>query len=173
MDEIPKDELPKKAPTKRTFVTQALGKSISKLIQESFSKRGFADGEILHRWPTIIGKMLAKASHPEKIIYTKGRNADGTLQLRVGNSGLALDIQHMEPMILDRINAYFGYRAISRIKIIQAPLPPQKERPSYKPRVLTKVEKKSLNQQLSTVGDPKLKKALESLGESVTGRNDH
>ena len=173
MDGTPKDKLSKKAPTKRTFVTQALGKSISKLIQVSFSKRGFVDGEILHRWPTIIGEMLAKASHPEKIIYSKGRNGNGTLQLRVGNSGLALDIQHMEPMILDRINAYFGYRAISRIKIIQAPLPTQKEQPNYKPRVLTEAEKKSLDQQLSTLGDPKLKNALKSLGESVTGRNDH
>jgi hypothetical protein len=173
MDEEPKDELPKEAPSKRTFVTQALGKSISKLTQISFSKRGFADGEILHRWPTIIGKMLAKASHPEKIVYPKGRNGNGTLQLRVGNSALALDIQHMEPVILDRINAHFGYRAINRIKIIQAPLPQKKENPNYKPRELTETEKKSLNQQLSTVEDTKLKKALENLGKSVTGRNDH
>ena len=172
MDEKSKDELPKEALPKRTFVTQALGKSISKLTRISFSKRGFADGEILHRWPIIIGEMLAKASHPEKIVYPKGRNGDGTLQLRVGNSGLALDIQHMVPVILDRINSHFGYRAISSIKIIQAPLPHQKEKLNYKLRVLTEAEKKSLNQQLSTVGDPKLKKALENLGASVTGRND-
>ena len=173
MDENSKDELPKKAPSKRTFVTQALGKSISKLTQTSFRKRGFADGEILHRWPAIIGEMLAQTSHPEKIVYPKGRNGDGTLQLRVGNPGLALDIQHMEPVVLDRINAYFGYRAINRIKIIQAPVPHQKGKPNYKTHVLTEAEKKSLDQQLSTVGDPKLKKALEKLGESVTARNDH
>ena len=173
MDEKPKDELPKEAQSKRTFVTQALGKSISKLTQVSFSKRGFADGEILHQWPTIVGEMLGKASHPDKVVYPKGLNGNGTLQLRVGNSGLALDIQHMEPMILDRINSHFGYRAISRIKIIQAPLPTQKEKPNYKPRVLTEAEKKTIDQQLSTIGDPKLKKALENLGESVTGRNDH
>jgi hypothetical protein len=171
MDENSKDELQKQAPLKRTFVTLALGRFISKLTQISFSKRGFADGEILHQWPIIIGEMLAKASHPEKIVYPKGQNGNGTLQLRVGNSGLALDIQHMEPVILERINAHFGYRAISRIKIIQAPLPPRKEKPNYKPRVLIASEKKSLDQQLSSIGDPKLKKALESLGESVTGRN--
>ncbi len=171
MDGKLKDALPKEAPTKRTFVTQALGKSISKLTRIPFSKRGFADSEILHLWPTIVGEMLGKASHPEKIVYHKSQNGNGTLQLRVGNSGLALDIQHMEPVVLDRINAHFGYRAISRIKIIQAPLPTKKEKPSYKPRVLTETEKKLLDQQLSTVEDKKLKKALENLGKSVAGRN--
>jgi len=172
MDEKLKIELPKEPPPKRTFVTQALGKSISKLTRVSFSKRGFADGEILHLWPTIVGEMLGKASHPEKIVYPKGQNGNGILQLRVGNPGLALDIQHMETVVLDRINAHFGYRAINRIKIIQAPLPQKKENPNYKPRELTETEKKSLNQHLSTVEDTKLKKALENLGKSVTRRND-
>jgi hypothetical protein len=173
MDEKPKDELLEEAPSKRTFVTQTLGKFIPQLTRVSFSKRGFSDGEILHRWPIIIGEMLAKASHPEKIVYPKGQNGSGTLQLRVGNSGLALDIQHMEPVILDRINAHFGYRVISRIKIIQAPLSHQKEKLNYKPNVLTEAEEKSLDTQLSTIGDPKLKKALKNLGRSVTCRNGH
>ena len=105
------------------------------------------------------------------VVYPKGQNGDGTLQLRVGNPGLALDIQHMEPVILSRINAHFGYRAISRIKLIQAPLPPRIKKPSYKPRDLTLAEKKSLDQQLENVEDSKLKNALEKLGKSVTGRN--
>ena len=165
------DEKPKEAPPKRTYTTQALGKSISHLTRTSYSKRGFADGEILHRWPAIVGELLANASHPEKVVYPKGQNGDGTLQLRVGNPGLALDIQHMEPVILSRINAHFGYRAINRIKLIQAPLPPRIEKPKYKLRALTLAEKKSLEHQLENVEDSKLKNALEKLGKSVTGRN--
>ena len=165
------DETPKKPEPKRTYVTQALGKSISHLTRASYGKRGFADGEILHHWPTIVGELLAKASHPEKIIYPKNKNGDGTLHLRVGNPGLALDIQHMEPLVLERLNAHFGYRAISRIKIIQAPLPRSKEKSDFRPRALTEAEKQSLDQLLASVDDPELKKVLENLGKSVTGRN--
>ncbi len=161
---------PKKEKEKRAYVTQALGAPVSKLTRTTYQKRGFADGEILHRWSTIVGELLAKASHPEKISYPTGKNGDGTLYLRVGNPGLALDIQHMEPVILDRINAHFGYRAISRLKLIQAPMPASKEKNDFRLRALTGPERQSLDGLLQMVDDPDLKKVLENLGQSVTGR---
>ncbi len=165
------DETQKKTDQKRTYVTQALGKSISRLTQNTYGKRGFADGEILRHWPTIVGALLAKASLPEKIIYPNNKNGDGTLHLRVGNPGLALDIQHMEPTILERINAHFGYRAVGRLKIIQAPLPAQTEKAHFAPKPLDAQEERALAQNLSPVEDADLKQALEKLGHSVTGRN--
>lgn len=165
------DDAPKKAEEKRSYVTQALGKSIARLTQSTYQKRGFADGEILHRWPTIVGEMLSHASHPEKIVYPSNKNGDGTLHLRVGNPGLALDIQHMEPMILDRINGHFGYRAVGRLKLIQAPLPPSKEKSTFQPKSLNADERHALEEVLAPVEDPDLKKTLERLGQSVTGRN--
>ena len=165
------DDAEKKVEEKRSYVTQALGKSIAKLTRSTFSKRGFADGEILHRWPAIVGELLSGASHPEKIVYPSNKNGDGTLHLRVGNPGLALDIQHMEPMILQRINGHFGYRAVSRLKLIQAPLPPSKEKTALQTRPLSAAEAQSLKETLGSVTDPDLKHALENLGQSVTGRN--
>jgi len=166
MDDTRKDKT-----KKRSYVTQALGKSISRLTQSTYGKRGFADGEILRHWSTIVGGMLANASLPEKIIYPNNKNGDGTLHLRVGNPGLALDIQHMEPTILDRINAHFGYRAVGRLKIIQAPLPTSNAKTDFKPKPLNTQEKQTLAQSLTTIQDPDLKQALENLGHSVTGRN--
>lgn len=169
MDDDPKKDQ-KKDKEKRSYVTQALGNTITKLTRTTYGKRGFADGEILHRWSTIVGDLLAKASHPEKISYPTGKNGDGTLYLRVGNPGLALDIQHMEPIILDRINAHFGYRAISRLKMIQAPLPEIKEKTDFRLRALTASERQSLDGLLNMVDDRDLKKVLENLGQAVTGR---
>lgn len=165
------DETKKKNEQKRSYVTQALGKSISRLTKTTYGKRGFADGEILRHWSNIVGDLLAKASLPEKIIYPNNKNGDGTLHLRVGNPGLALDIQHMEPTILERINAHFGYRAVGRLKIIQAPLPARDEKIDFKPKALSPQEEKTLAQSLTTIQDPDLKQALENLGHSVTGRN--
>ncbi len=165
------DKTQKKADQKRSYVTQALGKSITKLTRNTYGKRGFADGEILHHWPKIVGELLAKASLPEKIIYPTNKNGDGTLHLRVGNPGLALDIQHMEPTILERINAHFGYRAVARLKLIQAPLPLRHEKSDFQPTPLNGEETKSLERTLTPVQDPDLKQALENLGRSVTGRN--
>lgn len=165
------DDVEKKVEPKRSYVTQALGKPIAKLTRSSYAKRGFADGEILHRWPTIVGELLSRASHPEKIVYPSNKNGEGTLHLRVGNPGLALDIQHMEPMILQRINGHFGYRAVSRLKLIQAPLPAGKGKTTLQNRPLNATEIQSLKETLGPVTDPDLKHALENLGQSVTGRN--
>ncbi|NQV99258.1 MAG: DUF721 domain-containing protein [Rhodospirillales bacterium] len=161
----------KKDEQKRSYVTQALGKSISRLTRSTYGKRGFADGEILQRWPLIVGEMLAATSHPEKIVYPTNKNGNGTLHLRVGNAGMALDIQHMEPLILDRINAHFGYRAVARLKLIQAPLPASRTKQAFQPRPLSAAETRGLNQTLGGVDDPDLKQVLLNLGQSVASRN--
>ena len=45
------------------------------------------------------------------------------MHLRVASGGLAMELQHFEPVLVERINAYFGYPAVARVKLIQGPLP--------------------------------------------------
>ena len=47
----------------------------------------------------------------------------GTLHVRVGSGALALELQHLEPVVIERINTYFGYRAVERLKLVHGPLP--------------------------------------------------
>jgi hypothetical protein len=151
---------------------RALGASIDKLTRQSFGQRGLTDGKIIHHWPEIIGEMMAVGSLPEKITYTKGQRGRGTLHLRVSNSGLATEIQHLEPMILERVNTYFGYQAVARLKLNHGPLPePEPERsPAVRP--LNEDQKSSLAEDLAIIKDPELKTALDGLGKAVIGRGN-
>ncbi len=155
---------------RRSYKMTALGATVNKLTRQTYGQRGLADGAVIHNWPTIIGDMLAGACQPEKIAYNKGERGRGTLYLRVANSGLATEIQHLEPLVLERVNSYFGYQAVARLKLIHGPLPEPAPKAEPVLRPLSNQQTDALAKELCNVSDPDLKAALESLGQSVLGR---
>jgi hypothetical protein len=149
---------------------RALAETIAKLTRPAFGRRGFAGGAIIAEWSAIVGESLANHSAPEKVSYPPGGTTEGTLQLRIARGGLATELQHLEPVLIERINGYFGYRAVARLRFVHGPLP---ERASPKPpstRPLTPEEEKKLADHLVAVEDPKLRHVLEDLGRSIIGR---
>ena len=147
-----------------------IGKSIEPLTRPIFTKRGFAEGRILTHWEQIVGPELARASLPQKLSFPANRKTDGALQIQV-ESGRALEIQYQEPQILERINTYFGYRAVGRLTLLQAPLPrTEKPAPMHK-GALPPARKEALNNLLASVKDDELKEALTSLGEAMLVKN--
>ena len=101
---------------------QSVNRSLSKIVRRAFGRQGFAEPGVLLRWPEIVGETLAKFSLPERLSFPHGERSQGTLHLRVDGQ-FALEVQHLEPMIIERINSFFGYGAVSRISILQAPIP--------------------------------------------------
>ena len=67
-------------------------------------------------WSAVAGAELAAQTWPEKL----GR--DGALKLRVA-PGFALDLQHRAPLVIERINLFFGRAAVTRLVLVQGPLP--------------------------------------------------
>lgn len=94
---------------------------LDQVTKPAFSKRGFYHRKLLTDWPQIVGEVLAKASHPKKLIFPKGENTGGTLYIEVYHSGLATELTYLEPMVLEKIAMYFGYRAVGALKLIQKP----------------------------------------------------
>ncbi len=94
-----------------------IAKSIEPLIKPIYKKHGFAEYRILTEWNKIAGDDLASCSLPQKLTST--RNQHGGILHILAASGRALELQHMEPVILDRIATYFGYRAVQKIKFTQ------------------------------------------------------
>ena len=82
-------------------------------------KLGFAESEVLLRWPDIAGAALAALCHPVKVSYGRGAGLGATLTVRA-EGAVAPEVEHLAPQIVERVNAYYGYRAISRLKITQA-----------------------------------------------------
>lgn len=160
----------------RRFSLPPVGARVMQVARAAFVKRGFQEAHVLAHWPEIIGAALAEFSSPEKLVFprvsgdegAKGRRGGATLTIRV-DGPVAIEIRHLEPQIIERINSYYGYSAVQRLKLVQGPLP-VKARPRYrKIRPLQPAERAVLAQDLERIEEPALKEALERLGERVIG----
>lgn len=146
---------------------RAIAAEVPKIAGAVLGKRGFAEAQLVAQWPAIIGDSLAAGVTPEKLSFPRGERRDGTLHLRVA-PGLGLEVQHREPVLIERINAFFGYRAVARLALKQGP-PAVSSPPPARPRPLAAKERQLLEHRLAAIDDGALKEALERLGEAVIG----
>lgn len=144
-----------------------LDECIQPLTQPAFSKKGLAGSRIVADWGKIAGSSLAAYCTPIKVSFPREKTTDGTLTIAV-EPGFAPQLQHMEYMILERLAVYFGYKAISRIKINHT-LPhaaPEKKRAQQKP-VLSHIPKELIEE----VNDEELRQTLLSYAETLSGKS--
>jgi hypothetical protein len=88
------------------------------LTLEILQKRGIHDPALLLNWKTIIGDKLANLCTIDKITYVGQNRNTGTLYIRC-KPQYALDILHQQSYLLDKVNVFFGYKALHHVKIIQ------------------------------------------------------
>lgn len=148
-----------------------LQKAAEIATRPAFKQFGIVQARLTSDWSQIVGPVLAQKALPTRIQFPKGQRDGGTLFLAVA-TGWALEIQHLEPVILEKIATYFGYRAVGKIHITQRPLPAQK--PAAKanpaPPPLPQEAREKLENATASVEFPELKAALERLGEGIMGR---
>ena len=152
----------------RRGAMRALAADVSRIVKPALGKRGFSEGQLVAQWADIVGADLARRMMPEKLTFPQGERRDGTLRLRVA-PGFALEAQHREPQILERLNAFFGYRALARLMLIQGPLPTEAAVPPRRRRDLAPNERAALAQRVAGIADNELRDALTRLGEAVIG----
>ena len=144
----------------------AVGASLPTVAAPSLRKRGFAQGHLITEWPAIAGDLLARETVPQKLVFPRGSKGDGTLHLRV-SSGFALELQHIAPQLIERINGFFGYRAVADLRFQQGPVPPKCKPRRIGPRRLADTDEARLQRTLDTIEDPGLRDALAGLGRAV------
>jgi hypothetical protein len=145
-----------------------VGAELTRLTGPILGKQGLGEAKLIGEWAAIVGPQLAGHCWPVKLAFPRGQRQEGTLRLRVA-PGIAVEIQHREPVILERINAFFGYRAVGRLAIVQGPPPPRSEMPPAPPRPLLPGEAATLQRRLEIIEDPALREALERLGSAIIG----
>ena len=138
------------------------------VFSDAFARQGFASRELVTRWAEIAGSEIAKFSEPLKIQWPRpveGQNqVPATLILRV-EGPMALEIQHSSDAILQRVNRFFGWNAIGKIALRQAPLSRPKIRktiPPIEPAAIAEIAKS-----LGSVEDDELREALARLGATI------
>jgi hypothetical protein len=149
--------------SQRSCRPRAAGELLGEIGGQSFRRFGFIQGSIVSRWGEIVGERYAKVSCPESIKFPAGKRAGGVLTLMVEGAHAPL-IQHLTPMIVERVNRFFGYAAINRIVFRQGKLPAAPERPK-RPQLVA--VPKELGEGLREIADPELRACLESLGARI------
>ena len=158
----------KSAANLRRSRTEPLSKCMGRLTKPMFGKRGLADGTIARDWPAIAGDAIAAHSQPEKITYTGRERTGGLLHLRIDNSAMATQLQHLEPQFLERINSHFGYKAVARLRFLHGPLPKAVLSPRQrKSNALSAERLRQLSDTLLGIRDPELRQALKQLGRAL------
>mgnify|MGYP002776992321 CR=1 FL=1 len=134
--------------------------------RQAFRRFGFVQSSIVSRWPEIVGETHARVCAPEMLRFPPGEKADGILDLVVLPAHAPL-IQQVIPEITERVNRFFGYRAVARIKLRQGAVKPPagRERPTAPPSL--KPIPMELGDSLRDIGDPELRTVLESLARSL------
>ena len=160
------------------FGAKAVGTYVPRLTRQAFEKFGFSAATLITDWAQIVGADLARATAPERLKWPKGVAAQGkaveevdqgrpgaTLILRV-DDGRALDIQYKSRQIIERINAYFGYRAVADLRILQAPLDNRFAAP-LKPLPGSALPTPA---EVTAVEEPDLRAALARMAQGVLAR---
>lgn len=146
---------------------EALSVSLPSLTRKLFGKRGFAEGGLVREWSAIAGAELAAVTLPLGLAYPRrDRRTDGVLSLRVA-PGHALTVQHLEPILIERVNGYLGCAAVARVKLRQGPLKVAGTRAPRPAPDLSPREETALRARTDRVDDEDLRGALERLGRAV------
>lgn len=156
---------------RRASGLKAVGADVSRITKPIVGKRGFAAAAILTDWPNIVGSALASQTAPLRIIYPKGERAEGILHISITSSAIAPVITHLQPLVLQKINSFFGYRAVAGLKLIHGRRPQlHTKRPPPQPMpVLTREETTRMDAAVDKVEDPELKAVLERLKARLQG----
>ena len=145
---------------------RAIADLMPEVGRTAFRRFGFVQSSVVTRWPEIVGARHARVCAPEAIRFPPGERRDGILQLVVTPAHAPI-IQHVIPEIIERVNRFFGYGAVAKVKLRQGAVkPPPSSEPAKAPPSLRPIPIE-LGDSLRDVGDPELRAVLESLARSL------
>jgi len=106
--------------TKQRFKTiqglRSFKDTLPKNIKKIIKKKGHIFSETLNNWKYIVGDDLFKICYPKSF---KNSNKFGvsTLQIMV-KRGHEIDLEYSKKIIMDKMNSFFGYAVVEKLKFI-------------------------------------------------------
>lgn len=154
-----------KAPERlrRTSSASSVARSF---LSGAIRKKGFAQVEVITRWPHIVGPELADSTVPVDLRFPRGERMGATLVVRCEGAFAPL-LTHKATRVIEMVNSFFGYAAVAKLEVRQGPLPRKRDRRTIAKAPLSAEAKRNLT---TLVGDGELsplREAVKSLGEYV------
>ena len=165
----------KNSESKRTYVPKKIGETLARINKNYSSKFGKIEFLILSKWTQIVGIFFADHSEPDKIsrITEEFNEFDepiykNFLHVRVSPAA-AVEFQHYKDTIIEKINSYFGYRAISDLRLQQNFVPEKKIKKNINlyDQDLSEKEKASIKNEINNIKNEELEKSIVNLGASI------
>lgn len=149
-----------------------VAKTVLPLAKQLLGSRGLMEIELLSNWKEIVGEDLAAYTLPQKITFRKDERANGCLEMMVLSGAFAMEVKQRESQILEKINTFFGYSALNRLKIIQNSCPENfllEKNPidNMKKNLVTEEEEIYITDIIKDVYNDDLRLRLENLGRAV------
>ena len=158
-------------------------KRTSQLLQDRIRRagetRGFAQSQLLTRWAEIAGADVAAIARPVEVSY--GRQGFGATLTLLTTGAQAPMLEMQKETLREKVNALYGYNAISRIRITQTAATGFAEgqvefTPAPKPETgpkITPATERQAEALARPVRDDGLRQALEALGAQVLTKRKH
>jgi hypothetical protein len=146
---------------------------VSQTIDPVMARRGFGQSHLVTYWDEIVGERLAAMSQPIELRWPQrthapdGKTAAATLLVRV-EGGFALELQHSAGLVIERVNAFFGWRCVSRLALKQGPVARTPRTPRH--RSPEPEAARAAAALVHPIQDEALRQALERLGAHVLTR---
>ena len=146
----------------RGFQGRQVGVLLDRVLSPALKRRGFGKIDLLSHWSAIVGPELGALSQPDRI--RRGGPEGAVLTVRV-EGAMALEVQHMAPQIIERINGHFGAGTLARLHSVQGPLPVTVK--ARGPAPLGKEEIEAARTELDGLKPGRLQSALARLGAQI------
>ena len=164
-----------KSESKRTFVPKKIGDTLSRINKNYSSKFGKIEFLILSKWAQIVGSFFADHSEPDRISrITEDFNEfdepiyKNFLHVRVSPAA-AVEFQHYKDTIIEKINSFFGYKAITDLRLQQNFIPEKKivRNVDMTNQTTSEEEETSIKNEIDNIKNKDLEKSIVNLGASI------
>lgn len=163
----PKRNTANPVPSPRQGAMRAIARNLPQIAGKALGKQGLAEAGLVADWAAIVGERLAADTLPVKLAFPRGERRNGTLHVRVAGA-LALELQHLSPQLLERINGYLGYRGVERLRLERGPVPRARRlAEAAAPAFLGAAAEAELAVRVSAVEDADLRDSLARLGRAI------
>lgn len=162
---------PSRPKTRRNSVP--LADLVAQALGPALARQGFGEADLILHWEDIVGARLAGWSEPIKLQWPpRGprRNLEADVEpailvVRV-EGAFALELQHLAPIVVERVNSHLGWRCVGRLALRQGPLE-RSRLPPRKPAAPSAAARAAAARAVEGIADPGLRDALVRLGAAV------
>lgn len=163
-------------PQHRRYRPRALADLVNAAINPVIAKQGFGESDVILHWRDIVGPRLGDVSEPVRMqwpVRPPGRSPDAapepaTLVVRI-EGAFAIELQHVAPLVIERVNARLGWRCVGRISVRQGPV--RRAAPKRKPAPVDPEAARVAQEAARDIADDGLRDALARLGAAALSAN--